>query len=411
MINNNIRIYNYSIVILLLLISACTKQIEKPILNFTYTTEGLSITLEGEISDPDSTVSQVFIEWGDSKTEKLIDSDYSQIEVSHRYAEPATYNIHITATYSEGDSTSQSITPVINYKETSLSNIDPDLFKTNDNEYLILTINLHTYQESHQSEKFNLITDIIGKMDVDFIALQECAQNKSATISEGIIREDNMALIISDRLKEKYMIDYNYIWDWAHYGWTVWEEGVAVLSKHPLVDNEARYVSSNTSTGEITSRKVIFGSYQLPGGSINIFSAHTHWRTSLTDEEQNTQIENIKLMVEEKKSSLPNIITFVCGDFNSNPTSDFPWSEGYNTMMKNDLYQDTFFEKHPDANAIPAQSIYNTIGGDFPGRIDYIFLKNDVRATVLESQIIFSHDVIGNVSDHYGVLTKVKIIW
>ena len=333
--------------------------------------------------------------------------DFKNIETNHIYAVPGSFTIIITATDNEGDSSSKTINVYINFKETSLENIKPNLFKMSDNEYLILTLNLHTYQESQQNEKLNMIVDIIGQLDVDFIAFQECAQNKSSTVQYGIIREDNMAMIISNRLKEKYNVDYNFVWNWAHYGWNVWEEGIAILSKYPLADTDERYISSSTSTESITSRKVIYGSYQMGMGKINIFSAHTHWRISETDQEQNNQINNIKLMVDEKESLTSDVATFVCGDFNVNPTSDYPWSEGYNTMMENNDYQDTFLEIYPEANNQPTQSIYNTVGGSFPGRIDYIFMKENSRYQVSESQIIFTDEVIGKVSDHFGVITKI----
>jgi maltose 6'-phosphate phosphatase len=340
--------------------------------------------------------------------DKLTGIDFSDFTIAHIFADPANYEIKVTATDNEGASFVQTISVDVDFPEASLENIKPNLFKQSDNEYLILTINLHTYQESQQDSKFHLIADVIGKMDIDFITFQECAQHKLAPLTEGIIREDNMALIITEILKEKYNADYNFIWHWAHYGWTVWEEGVAVLSKYPLMDSEDRYVSSGTSTGSITTRKVIYGLYQMTNGRINIFSAHTHWRTSETDEEQNNQINNIKSMVIEKELLTTDAVTFVCGDFNVNPTSDDPWSEGYYTMMENGEYTDTFLEIYPEANNKPAQSIYNTIGGDFPGRIDYIFMKNNARYEVLESQIIFTDDMVGMVSDHFGVLTKVR---
>ena len=185
---------------------------------------------------------------------------------------------------------------------------------------------------------------------------------------------------------------------------------MALLSKHPVIQSEDRYISSNTSTGSITSRKVIWASFQSPGGAFNMFSAHTHWRISALDEEQNSQINRIKSMVSEKEALFPEAVSVVCGDFNGNPTSDFPWSEGYNTMMTGNLYTDTFLTIYPQANQKPAQSIYNTIWGDLPGRIDYIFLKRTILAVVVDSQIIFTGDVVGNVSDHYGVLTKIRII-
>ena len=91
-------------------------------------------------------------------------------------------------------------------------------------------------------------------MDIDFIALQECAQNKSSAIKEGIVRVDNMALIISDRLRQKYNANYNYVWNWSHYGWTVWEEGLAILSKYPLLASEDRYISSVTDDAYVLER-------------------------------------------------------------------------------------------------------------------------------------------------------------
>jgi maltose 6'-phosphate phosphatase len=408
------NIFSSLAALLILLVTGCSKNPEpanqKPILNITHFTDGLKVTITGTATDSDGTITDLTLDWGDKKTNTLSGSELAVIEAIHTYSDPATYNIIITAHDNAGDSTTRTITVAMDFKETSLEGIKTSMFKTSGNEYLLLTVNLHTYQEAQQNEKFNLITDVIGKMDIDFIAFQECAQNRYAAITEGIIREDNMALIISKRIKGKYNVDYNFVWNWSHYGWNVWEEGVAVLTKHPIIQYEDRYISSYTGTGSILSRKVIYASCQATGGLFNVFSAHTHWRLSLSDEEQNNQIKKIKLMVEEKDSSAIDAVSFVCGDFNGNPTSDYPWSEGYNTMMGTNDYSDTFLDIYPDANQKPAQSIYNTIGGDLPGRIDYIFMKKNPNFKVIDSQIIFKNDVVGIVSDHYGVLTKVMII-
>jgi maltose 6'-phosphate phosphatase len=408
------NIFSSLAALLILLVTGCSKNPEpanqKPILNITHFTDGLKVTITGTVTDSDGTITDLTLDWGDKKTNTLSGSELAVIEAIHTYSDPATYNIIITAHDNAGDSTTRTITVAMDFKETSLEGIKTSMFKTSGNEYLLLTVNLHTYQEAQQNEKFNLITDVIGKMDIDFIAFQECAQNRYAAITEGIIREDNMALIISKRIKGKYNVDYNFVWNWSHYGWNVWEEGVAVLTKHPIIQYEDRYISSYTGTGSILSRKVIYASCQATGGLFNVFSAHTHWRLSLSDEEQNNQIKKIKLMVEEKDSSAIDAVSFVCGDFNGNPTSDYPWSEGYNTMMGTNDYSDTFLDIYPDANQKPAQSIYNTIGGDLPGRIDYIFMKKNPNFKVIDSQIIFKNDVVGIVSDHYGVLTKVMII-
>jgi len=394
----------------LLIPTGCSKEIERnqhPDLNISYIAEGLNVKLIGNAIDADGFITELKIEWDDGKTSILYNNNYPNLEFSHLYTEPADLSIMITAIDNTGDTTLQILPIKIDFKETSLAGIKESMFKTSENEFLILTLNLHTYQETQQSEKLNMITDVIGKMDIDFVAFQECAQNKSALIYNGIIRSDNMALIITDKLKEKYTLNYNYIWNWAHYGWNIWEEGVAVLSKHPITDSEDKYISTRMEVNNITSRKVIYGNYLTSAGHINIFSAHVHWRTSLTDEEQNNQIKKIQSMVNEKELLSPSLGSFVCGDFNGNPTDEYPWSEGYNTMTMTNIYLDSFLKANPDANNRPAQSKYFTIGGSFPGRIDYIFMKNNSDLIVVESQIIFTDNIVGNVSDHNGVLTKV----
>ncbi len=400
------------ILVFLLSFSGCDKDQasgnQKPQIAINPVNEGLQITLKGAITDTDGSISNVVIHWGDNKSEYVMYSDFAALEVSHIYPDPATYSIKVVAFDNENDSTVESFSVNVNFKETSLAGIKESMFKVSENEYLILTLNMHTYQETRQNEKFNLITDVIGKMNVDFVAFQECAQNKSAEITSGIIREDNMAMVVSQRLKTKYNAEYNFVWNWAHYGWTVWEEGVAILSRYHPINSEDRYISTYTGTSDITSRKVIYGSYQTANGVFNIFSAHTHWRLSETDEEQNKQIRKIKSMAVEKWALTTDSLAFICGDFNGNPTSDYPWSEGYFTMMQNDEYTDTFLHVYPEANNKLAQSIYNTIGGDFPGRIDYIFMKNNPHFKAIDSQIIFTNEIVGTVSDHYGVLTKIR---
>ena len=387
--------------------SNCTNAPENPQLNLAINTVGLEVSVTGSAFDEDGSMDKVIIDWNDNSPLVSIVDEFDNIQETHKYKEEGNYDILATAIDSTGDSTIISFPINATYPETSLEGVNTELFKTSENELLFLTINLHTYQEDDQSEKLNIVADAIGRMDIYFIAFQECAQHKNADIIDDNIRDDNMAWRIAEILKTNYNSTYHFGWDWAHFGWNVWEEGIAVLSKHPLIETDDRYISSSNSQTNIESRKVVYGAFQLGDKRIHLFSAHTHWRTSETSEEQNNQMKNIQAMVAEKE--VVNAYSFVAGDFNGNPTDSYPWSEGYNTMVKDGVYIDTYFVANPDANNKPAQSKHHTILGDFPGRIDYIYMKENTAFEVQASQIIFKSDIIGKVSDHYGVLTKVML--
>ena len=112
-------------------------------------------------------------------------------------------------------------------------------------------------------------------------------------------------------------------------------------------------------------------------------------------------------MVDEKSTT--SSYSFVNGDFNVSPTANSPWNEGYFKMVDNGNYTDTYLAVNEDANNRPPQSIHNTTPGNGTGRIDFIFMKANSVFDIVDSQIIFKPNIVGLVSDHYGVLTKVKL--
>ena len=313
--------------------------------------------------------------------------------------------------YSSTSTSTSTTIPIINNIEMS---------KDSSNDLLILTLNLHTYQEikdnnkekesyknAGQNDKFNIITKLINDLDIDLIAFQECAQHKDEQILEDKIRIDNMAYIITKKLKEDYQKDYYYTWDWAHYGWDVWEEGIAVVSKYPITKSESIWISTSTGTTNLVSRKGIFGESEFPNiGKIHFFSTHTHWMASDTDTEHQKQITNIKNFVIQKEDETTDL-SILCGDFNCKPTDVDPWIKSYNKIVENGDFVDTFLSANPTANNMPQQSIFDTIKGAYPGRIDYILMKKNDNFDVIDSKIIFTPTILGSVSDHYGVITKI----
>jgi len=280
--------------------------------------------------------------------------------------------------------------------------------KHHDNEFLVLTVNLHTYQEDNQEAKFDLLAKTIATYDIDVVLMQEAAQRKDTPYVIGdTIRSDNMVYILQQKLLNNYSLSYDFAWDWSHYGFTNYEEGVGILSKAPLKYVKSEYVSSSTSVNNIQARKIIYGQIDLNGiGKINVASAHLSWRLSETSEEQNNQIKNLQIAM-NTLAVVRGGISIIGGDFNGNPTDDPPWNEGY-VKMTQDGFTDTLLTAHPDANDKPRNSTYDTVKGDFPGRIDYIYMKANESYHVDASEIIFTPDTLGTISDHYAVATKFR---
>ena len=72
--------------------------------------------------------------------------------------------------------------------------------------------------------------------------------------------DSNAARIIKDQL----LLPYQYQGDWSHRGFHKYREGVAVLSKYPVVFQDAGYVSPVQDFNDIHSRKVGPGSSEHP---------------------------------------------------------------------------------------------------------------------------------------------------
>ncbi len=281
-------------------------------------------------------------------------------------------------------------------------------------EVVIITLNMHTYQEANQDAKFDIIAHAIWYYQADFVALQECAQDMSSTIVDNIgganIRNDNMALILQERLKTDYQLDYYYNWAWAHYGFGYYEEGVAVMSLYPLTDLTNIWISTSHSASDLASRKAVSGSCFVSriNQHVHFISAHFQPMSSISDTEPKNQVIRLKNLVESNYTA--GNLVLVCGDYNNQPTESDPrWSSTYLNMRTNSIvYTDTFLVDNPTANNLPENSIFDTVKGTYPGRIDYIFMRTNSNYRVISSDIIFTSDNLGLVSDHFGVVTRIK---
>ena len=270
-------------------------------------------------------------------------------------------------------------------------NNDGNNYKLSHEPLKLMILNLHCYQEAQQDEKFTQIAKAIDDLDVDIVCFQEVAELWNEGFGDW---KTHSANIINNRLKHAFHL-YS---DWSHLGFDKYREGVAILSRYPLHNQSARYVSDSDSIFSIHARKVIMAQVNVPTmGLINVFSAHLSW----WEDGFSQQFKKLSSWASELQDQSVSA-TLLCGDFNI--TSG---SEGYQLIVNANEYEDQFlaiqdqcaFEK-----ILKVNDAYwsNSHAEDY--RIDYIFMNKVSDLKVHSGRVLFTDDDYGRVSDHCGYL-------
>ena len=253
----------------------------------------------------------------------------------------------------------------------------------------VMILNLHCYQEDDQDNKFSQIAKAINELDVDVVCFQEVAELWNDGQGDW---NSNSAKIINERLNQPYHL-YT---DWSHLGFDKYREGVAILSRFPIVKQASTYVSNSHSAYSIHSRKVVMAQVEVPYmGLINFFSAHLSWLEDGFAE----QFKKLSRWAADNKTDEVSA-TFLCGDFNV-----AAGSEGYKLVVKANEYDDQFL-------AIKSHGLFekifkvndpywrNYLADDY--RIDYIFMNKASDLRIVSGRVLFTDDDYGRVSDHCG---------
>ena len=293
-------------------------------------------------------------------------------------------------------------------------------------DFKVLTLNLHTYQEFRSEgvaesaltdelvreriesygSLFDRIADGIEQIDPDIICFQEVGEwsGGNTQTPDSVVfgsSNSNMVRRIMQRLDERYFVTM----DWSHYGFEVWLEGSAILSKQPFIETGSRFISSpdNGRHNFWKSRNVPMARIDHPdAGSINVFSVHAGW---WDDKEEPFQDQYTRLMAWVGDVSNPNGTTILCGDFNV----------AAGTKMQEFMTIGTGFSDQyalVNSNGLPDATIGGAIdgweGSNSGQRIDYILMNDDSPLEVAEAEIIFTQEKFGMVSDHAGVYARFR---
>ncbi len=251
----------------------------------------------------------------------------------------------------------------------------------------VMTLNLHTYQEPDQQEKFKQIAKAITEKKIDLVCLQEVGEHWNNGEGDWA---SNAARIINSHLPEPCHLHT----DWSHLGFDRFREGVAILSRYPFVYTDAGYVSDSQDPYDIHSRKVVMAQVRVPYfGLLNVFSAHLSWPSDGFF----PQFDRLRAWAAQRHT--PEVMaTLLGGDFNITAGT-----EAYRHIVDTGEYEDQYL-KIRDSSVF--QQVFRKRQGDTmlllaeDGRIDYLWLRNGNRLRAVYAEELFTPERYGRVSDH-----------
>ena len=259
----------------------------------------------------------------------------------------------------------------------------------------ILTLNCHSWQEENQIEKIRYLAQTIKEKSYDVIALQEVSQSIDKEYIYENIRENNFAFVLLQELEKLGVTEYSFVWDFAHMAYETYEEGVAIFTKHPIVEEHSFFVSKDIDViNHWKTRKIVGATINYNNKPISFYSCHMGW---WHDEEEpfKNQADNLLQHVNKDETF------FLMGDFNNNASLI---GEGYEYLLSHDLYDTYHLAEEKDEGITVKGKITGWSDNKQDLRLDLILTNKPVH--VEYSTVIFNNINKSVVSDHFGVEAK-----
>lgn len=260
----------------------------------------------------------------------------------------------------------------------------------------IMTLNTHSLMEESYESKCRVFADAIEDLLPDVIALQEVNQkitSPPATHPYGIalgkipLKSDNHILKTIKMLKNT---PYYFVWGGIKLGYGKMDEGLAIMSRHPITEAKIIPLSKRDDYKCWETRKALL----VKTKGIRVCCVHLG-RFRGHEDGFFYQFQKLNKALKTKEN------TILAGDFNC---PDTPESPGYSLVTKLG-WQDAFLGARERKG-------YCTVRGTIDGwqeggrremRIDYIFTGKDFCAE--KSETIFDGTNYQIISDHFGVIS------
>ncbi|GKU83603.1 endonuclease/exonuclease/phosphatase family protein [Niallia sp. NCCP-28] len=261
----------------------------------------------------------------------------------------------------------------------------------------LLTLNCHSWLEENQLDKIKILAQTIKEQEYDVIALQEVNQSIAAEHVNGIIKKDNFMLVLLDYLKKENILNYEYTWDFSHIGFDIYEEGLGILTKHPIIEKYSFFITKTVDPNYWKTRKIIGTKIKYNNKHITFYSCHLGW----WGEEEEPGKQQIDTLCDE---ALQDELIFLMGDFNNDANKR---NEGYDYLLSKGLYDTYQLSKVKDSGITVAGKIAGWDNNKAGIRIDYIFSNHKVE--VNHSTVIFNGTNKPVISDHFGLEVEIDL--
>lgn len=260
----------------------------------------------------------------------------------------------------------------------------------------LLTLNCHSWQEKDQIGKIKYLAKTINEKDYDVITLQEVSQLVNTENVNSTIKKDNFALLLKEELDKYNMNKYNFYWDFSHIGFDIYEEGLAIFTKHKIIDSESFFITKNQDRSYWKTRKVVKMTISYNEKDLDFYSCHVGW---WNDEEEpfKNQVDNIMKRVNDNT-------TFLMGDFNNNA---FIRGEGYDYLIEKGLKDLYILSEEKDSGVTVKGKIHGWDENEEKLRLDLMLCNKNIKVKSVES--IFDGKNKDIISDHYGVESNIDI--
>ena len=255
----------------------------------------------------------------------------------------------------------------------------------------LLTLNCHSWQEENQQDKIELLAKRIQEQDYDVIALQEVSQHIEGNVVEKDVKDTNFVYALLEALEKLGVAHYDFRWAFSHIGYDVYEEGLCILSKHPIIEEERFFITNNHNTTYWKTRRILRTTILYEADAIDFYTCHLGW---WVDDEESF-IDQVDRLNEHIKSER---LSFMMGDFNNNANKR---EEGYDYMASKGWLDTYTVAKKKDDGITVQGKIAGWEKNEEALRLDLIWTNKPVL--VDESKVCFNGINGEIVSDHFGV--------